>query len=133
MAEAANGKEAIRILEEINGIRLIVTDLNMPGMSGNELIIYLRANFPDLKIVILSMSDHEKLVSEAFKAGANGYLLKQADSDQLTRAIREAAAGPSARLDARPRGHRRRRLRRSGSGPRDRAHRPARPAARAGS
>ena len=93
MAEAANGKEAIRILEEIVGVKLLVTDLNMPGMSGNELITYLRANFPELKIVILSMSDHEKLVSDAFKSGADGYLLKNVSKDELIFAVKHVMSG----------------------------------------
>jgi DNA-binding NarL/FixJ family response regulator len=93
MAEAANGKEAIRILEDSTGIKLMVTDLNMPGMSGNELITYIKANFPDLKIIILSMSDQERLVSEAFKAGADGYLLKNVSKDELIFAVRHVMSG----------------------------------------
>lgn len=93
MGEAANGKEAIRILEEGAKVNLIVADLNMPGMPGNEFIKYLKSNFPNLKIIILSMSDHEKHVSEAFKSGADCYLLKNVSKDELIFAIRHVMAG----------------------------------------
>lgn len=91
--EASNGKEVIRILENGAGANIIVTDLNMPGMSGNELINYLRANFGHLKILVLSMSDQEKYVSEAFKAGADGYLLKNVSKEELIFAIKHVMAG----------------------------------------
>ena len=93
MGEAANGKEAIRILEEGVKVNLIIADLNMPGMSGNELIKYLKANFPNISIIILSMSDNEKHVSEAFKAGADSYLLKNVSKDELIFAVKHVMAG----------------------------------------
>ena len=93
MGEAANGKEAIRILEEGTKVNLIVADLNMPGMPGNEFIKYLKSNFPSLKIIILSMSDNDKHVSEAFRAGADCYLLKNVSKDELIFAIRHVMAG----------------------------------------
>jgi two-component system, NarL family, response regulator NreC len=93
IGEAANGGEAISILQESKDVNLIVTDLNMPGMPGKELINNLRANFPDLKIVVLSMSDQEKYVSEAFKAGADAYLLKNVSKDELIFALKHVMAG----------------------------------------
>lgn len=91
--EASNGKEVIRILENGGWANLIVTDLNMPGMTGNELINYLRTNFGHLKIVVLSMSDQEKYVSDAFKAGADGYLLKNVSKEELIFAVNHVMAG----------------------------------------
>lgn len=93
MGEAANGKEAIRILEEGEKVNLVIADLNMPGMSGNELIKYLRTNFPNVNIIILSMSDNEKHVSEAFKSGADSYLLKNVSKDELIFAVKHVIAG----------------------------------------
>ena len=93
IGEAANGKEAIRILEEGAGANLIIADLNMPGMTGCELIKYLSSNFKNLKIVILSMSDHEKYVAEAFNAGAHCYLLKNISKDELLFALKHVMAG----------------------------------------
>jgi DNA-binding NarL/FixJ family response regulator len=93
MGEAANGKEAIRILEDNPEISLIVADLNMPGMTGVELIQYLSANFGNVKIVVLSMSDHDNCVSEAFNAGAQGYLLKNISRDELIFALKHVTAG----------------------------------------
>lgn len=93
IGEAANGQEAIHFLEQGSNANLIIADLNMPGMSGNDLISHLRANYPNLKVVILSMSDHEKYVSEAFKAGADGYLLKNVSKDELIFALKHVMAG----------------------------------------
>ena len=93
IGEAANGQEAILLLKQQSNVNLVVADLNMPGMSGNDLISHLRANHPNLKIVILSMSDHEKYVSEAFNAGADGYLLKNVSKDELIFALKHVMAG----------------------------------------
>jgi DNA-binding NarL/FixJ family response regulator len=93
VGEAANGREAIQTLEIGNGINLIVADLNMPGMAGVELIKYLSANFENLKIIVLSMSDHEKYVSEAFNAGAHGYLLKNVSKDELIFSLKHVITG----------------------------------------
>jgi two-component system, NarL family, response regulator NreC len=93
MGEAANGKEAIRILEENTSINLVILDLNMPGIAGSELIKYIRSNFKDLKILVLSMSDHEKYVSESFNAGAEGYLLKNVSKDELIFAVKHLMVG----------------------------------------
>jgi two-component system, NarL family, response regulator NreC len=93
IGEASNGKEAIRILENGGEANIIVTDLNMPGMTGNELISYLNENFDPLKIVVLSMSEQEKDVSDAFQAGADGYLLKNVSKEELIFAIQHVMAG----------------------------------------
>ncbi|NEU07552.1 response regulator transcription factor [Flavihumibacter sp. R14] len=93
MGEAANGKEAIRVLEENTPVNLIILDLNMPGIAGSELIKYISSNFKDLKILILSMSDHEKYVSESFNAGADGYLLKNVSKDELVFAVKHLMVG----------------------------------------
>ena len=90
--EAANGKEAIRILEESGRINLAIVDLNMPGIAGSELIKYLSSNFQDLKILVLSMSDHEKYVAESFNSGAHGYLLKNVSRDELVFAVKHLMA-----------------------------------------
>jgi len=92
IGEAANGKEAIRILEETAPINLAIVDLNMPGIAGSELIKYLSSNFKDLKILVLSMSDHEKYVTESFNAGAHGYLLKNVSKDELIFAVKHLMA-----------------------------------------
>lgn len=90
--EASNGKEAIRLLEEKDHIHLAIVDLNMPGIAGSELIQYLSSNFKDLKILVLSMSDHEKYVAESFNAGAHGYLLKNVSRDELVFAVKHLMA-----------------------------------------
>ena len=92
-AEAANGKEAIRILEEGFAVNFVLTDLDMPVMTGTELIGYMRSNFQNLKIVVLTMSDQDNHLAEAFKAGANGYLLKNVTRDELIFAMKHVMSG----------------------------------------
>lgn len=93
VGEAANGEDAIRILERRADVNLIVADLNMPGMAGNELIAQLCSRFKNVKIVILSMSDHEKYVLESFNAGVSGYLLKNISKDELVFALKHVMSG----------------------------------------
>jgi two-component system nitrate/nitrite response regulator NarL len=65
----------------------------MPGMSGVETLQLMRQDCPDSAIVMLTVSEDAEDLSVALKAGASGYLLKNIDTDYLTRAIRRAAAG----------------------------------------
>jgi two-component system response regulator NreC len=72
---------------------LILTDIGMPGESGLEGIPKLLHEHPEVKIVVLSMEDNPRDVREAFAAGANGYILKEAADTELVTAIREVASG----------------------------------------
>ncbi|HYK77965.1 MAG TPA: response regulator transcription factor [Daejeonella sp.] len=93
MGEASNGQEVLRILKERPDIELVLADLNMPMMGGIELIQQLSKHFSHVHVVVLSMSDHENYVTEAFNAGARGYLLKNISKDELVFAIKHVASG----------------------------------------
>lgn len=68
---------------------IILTDLNMPGMDGLDLIKAIIKKCTDCKIIVLSMYDEEKIFKMCQKAGADAYVLKDADSDELIYTIRE--------------------------------------------
>jgi DNA-binding NarL/FixJ family response regulator len=60
----------------------------MPEMNGIELINKIKLSYPEIKVIVLSMLDHEKYVIEAFRAGACGYILKNVSSEELIFALR---------------------------------------------
>jgi DNA-binding NarL/FixJ family response regulator len=88
IAEATNGKEALKLLKE--GIKpdVILADINMPEMGGMEMVAQATQLYPGLKVIMLSMLDNEKYIMQAFKAGATGYILKNVNAIELVFAIR---------------------------------------------
>jgi DNA-binding NarL/FixJ family response regulator len=88
VGEALNGQEVLDLLR--NGVTadVILTDINMPVMNGVEMSQKVRELNTNIKIVVLSMLDHERYVMQAFRAGVNGYLLKNISADELIFAIR---------------------------------------------
>ncbi len=89
---ANSGREALQL---IDGLRpdVVVTDISMPGLNGIETTRQLRARYDALKIIILSMHEDQAYVTEALQAGANGYVVKQADAGEVIRAIKAVMAG----------------------------------------
>jgi two-component system response regulator NreC len=72
---------------------VLILDLNMPGGSSLAAIPVLREEFPDTQIVVLTMQKESALAQEALRAGALGYVLKEAADDELVQAVRLAAEG----------------------------------------
>lgn len=92
VGEAADGAEAVEralVLEP----DVVVMDLMMPGLDGVEATSRIKAARPDIEIVALTSFIEEARVVAAIEAGASGFLLKDAEADQLAAAIRAAAAG----------------------------------------
>jgi two-component system, NarL family, response regulator NreC len=75
--------------------KVLILDLNMPGGSSLEAIPILRQESPDTQIVVLTMQQEPAFAREALRAGALGYVLKEAADDQLVEAVRRAAVGES--------------------------------------
>jgi two-component system response regulator NreC len=92
LGEAADGPEAVRAVQHLRPDVLLL-DLVMPGMNGFEVTRTVKKHFPKTGIVILTIHANEAYVLEAMEAGANGYIIKESGSEELVRAIREAAAG----------------------------------------
>lgn len=97
VGEAETGEEAIAAIPTLRP-DVVLMDLMMPGMGGIAAIGALRTAHPQLKIVALTSFADDDQVFPALEAGANGYLLKDIDPDELVAAIRAVHAGDS-RLD----------------------------------
>jgi DNA-binding NarL/FixJ family response regulator len=91
-SEASNGDEAMRRLEQ-GDFDLLLLDMTMPGLCGEDLIAAIHAQHPKLPILILSMHNEPKIAQRALKAGATGYLTKDNDPGTLLAAIRKVAVG----------------------------------------
>ena len=98
MGEAQTAAEAVQLNEQTHP-DVVLMDVRLPDGSGVEACRRIKADHPDARVVMLTSYSDEEAIVGAVMAGASGYLLKQADAERLTQAIREAAAG---RVDARP-------------------------------
>ena len=85
--EAGNGIEALKILTE-DTIHIVLLDLQMPVMDGVELTQQIKAQFPTVKVLVLTSFAGWEKVYPSLQAGADGYLLKDASPNQLSAAIR---------------------------------------------
>jgi DNA-binding NarL/FixJ family response regulator len=85
--EAENAKKALEKIEEASP-ELAIVDISLPGPSGIELIKSLKARFPVLRMLVLSMHDEALYAERALGAGAKGYVMKQAPTESLLAAIR---------------------------------------------
>ncbi|MBL4624135.1 MAG: response regulator transcription factor [Flavobacteriales bacterium] len=92
IGEAANGEAAIQIVGELKP-DVLVLDITMPGKSGLEVAKELRANGSDVKILMLSMHKEEAYIKQSIENGADGYLVKDTDSDHFIQAIRTISTG----------------------------------------
>jgi DNA-binding NarL/FixJ family response regulator len=92
VGEAENGEEALEKIKELD-VNVMLVDINMPLMNGAELTKHISENHKDIKILALSMMDHENYVTQMFEAGATGYLLKNTGREELKYALRRVSAG----------------------------------------
>jgi DNA-binding NarL/FixJ family response regulator len=88
-SDAAEGMSVIRKLKP----ELVIVDLSLPGANGIELVKNIRAEFPKLPVLILSMHDESLYALRALRAGAQGYVMKQEALENVITAIREVLAG----------------------------------------
>jgi DNA-binding NarL/FixJ family response regulator len=92
VGETGSGEALLELLATTPA-DVVLLDLNMPGMDGFATLAHLREHYPEVKVLILSMLDHEKYVSRTLESGAMGYILKNADSAEIMHAIRTVADG----------------------------------------
>jgi DNA-binding NarL/FixJ family response regulator len=92
VAEESSGFRALDTLRR-QAFDVAVVDLSMPGMNGLELTRRIRAEWPHLPVLVLSMHDEEEYALRAFKAGANGYITKDRPVDELQQAVHKVAGG----------------------------------------
>jgi DNA-binding NarL/FixJ family response regulator len=94
VGEAATGTEAVALAASLRP-DVVVLDISMPGESGLQVATRLRDGSPERRILILSMHDNAEYVLESVRAGADGYLLKDAAATDLRSAIRSVCRGES--------------------------------------
>jgi DNA-binding NarL/FixJ family response regulator len=90
--QAGNAHEAIAAIEKLHP-QLAVVDISLPGRDGIDLIKDIRARFPRLIIIVLSLHDESLYAERALRAGARGYIMKSEPPENLINAIRHALAG----------------------------------------
>ncbi|MEU7468827.1 response regulator transcription factor [Streptomyces sp. NPDC044984] len=116
VGQAVNGVDAVTRVAEL-APDVVLMDIRMPELGGIEATTLITDATPDVKVLVLTTFDLDEYVYEALRAGASGFLLKDASADQLAEAVRVVAAGDAllapgitrrliaefSRLDARPR------------------------------
>ena len=88
--ECSNGLELIKELRSINTQalpKIVLTDLNMEGMDGLETTRWLKKNFPDIKVLMLTMRSDDPTIIRLIRAGISGYLIKNIDGAELYDAL----------------------------------------------
>jgi two-component system invasion response regulator UvrY len=90
--EAANGAEAIKLVRK-NVYDLVLLDISMPDKSGLEVLKILKAEYPELKLLMLSVYPEDQYAMRVLKAGAAGYLTKESAPDELQKAIKKVVGG----------------------------------------
>jgi len=95
VGEAGDGQRGLELVRRLHP-DLVLLDLNMRGMSGLELLGLLKAEEHDARVIVLTVSDHEDDVVAALRAGADGYLLKDMEPEDVLNGLRAAAQGRMA-------------------------------------
>jgi DNA-binding NarL/FixJ family response regulator len=92
VGEAEDGREAIKCVEKFRP-DLILTDLSMPRMNGMEAIKEIKRQSPKTKVLVLTIHKAEEYILATFRAGANGYLLKDSTHAELVMAVKKVLSG----------------------------------------
>ena len=94
VGEASNRMEALQLVETVFP-DVVLIDIQMSGMNGIETMRRIREKYPDISVLVLTMSDRDECLHEAIHAGATGYLLKTAPASDVIEAIRSSSRGGS--------------------------------------
>jgi two-component system response regulator NreC len=92
VGQASNGRATIDLVRTLSP-DILITDISMPDLNGVEATRHVLRECPDVKVIALSMHSSRQFVTEMFRAGAVGYLLKDCDYDELVEAIHAVAKG----------------------------------------
>ncbi|GGD01790.1 DNA-binding response regulator [Thalassobacillus devorans] len=94
VGEAVSGIQALEIVEE-TAPDVILMDINIPDLNGIEVTRMIKKDFPQIKVLVLTMYNHDEYFMSAIKEGAEGYLLKDSPSEQVIEAIHNVFNGES--------------------------------------
>jgi two-component system, NarL family, response regulator NreC len=92
VGEAENGRRAVQLARELTP-DVVIMDVTMPEMNGIEATTQIRSAMPSVKVIALSIHTDRRFVTQMFRAGASGYLLKDCAFEELARAIRTVMEG----------------------------------------
>lgn len=93
---AINGNDVQQKLEKNKNIDLILMDIEMPECNGIEATRIIKSKYPQIKIIMLTVFDNDENIFNAIKAGADGYLLKEVNPNELYKGIKETLNGGAA-------------------------------------
>ena len=92
IADTDDGRKSIELVRELLP-DIVIMDITMPGLNGIEATRQITAEFPDVKVIALSIHSKRRFVADMLSAGATGYILKECLFDELIQAIKAVAAG----------------------------------------
>jgi DNA-binding NarL/FixJ family response regulator len=92
VGKASNGQKAMQIIEK-EDVDIVISDVNMPVMNGVELVWKVKQNFPKIRILMLTVSEDAQTIKDALQAGADGYIFKSAEKEELEEAIQSLMNG----------------------------------------
>ncbi len=91
VGEASNGEDAVRLAARLHP-DIAIVDISMPKMNGIEATKLIKQRHPDVKVLILTIHENEEYIYEMIRAGANGYVLKDAEKQEIFTAVRTVAS-----------------------------------------
>jgi len=94
VGEADEGRTAVDLVRQLLP-DIVIMDITMPNLNGVEATRYITGEFPEIKVIALSIHSNRRFVSDMLRAGATGYVLKECLFDELVQAIQAVAAGGS--------------------------------------
>ena len=92
IAEAGNGREGLRMSKELKP-DLVIMDISLPDKTGIDLTRSIRSLLPETRVMIVSMHSKIDYITEAFQAGATGYVVKESATDRLMQALETVSKG----------------------------------------
>ncbi len=94
--KAMNGEDLLQKLEKNHNLNLILMDIEMPKMNGIEATELVKSQYPQIKIIMLTVFDNDENIFNSIKAGADGYFLKEVNPEELYNGIQETLNGGAA-------------------------------------
>ena len=93
LGTACDGEGILKLLQEVQGVDVVITDISMEKVDGCALSKAIRKKHPDVGVLVLSMHKDAATIAKLLDSGATGYVLKNADKDELVRAIDAVSRG----------------------------------------